>query len=61
MAAENLPMPLALGIGVMSDDPSDVSVQEEIVEEARQHNIKYLDTARHYVSGTCIPTTILFI
>jgi aflatoxin B1 aldehyde reductase len=39
-------MSLVLGIGVLSDD---LSVQREIVEAARQNNIKYLDTARNYV------------
>jgi aryl-alcohol dehydrogenase-like predicted oxidoreductase len=49
MAPDTTKVPLILGIGVLSDDPSDVRVQKEIVEAACQHNIKYLDTARHYV------------
>ena len=42
-------MPLILGIGVLTDD---LSVQKDLVEAARQNNIKSLDTARHYV---CVP------
>lgn len=40
----------------MSDDPSDVRIQEEIIEEARQNNIKFLDTARHYVCNLLAST-----
>lgn len=39
-------MPLILGIGVLTDD---LSVQKDLVEAARQNNIKSIDTARHYV------------
>jgi hypothetical protein len=49
MAQHKLLVPLMLGIGVMSDDPSDVRIQKDIVDAARRHNIKSLDTARHYV------------
>lgn len=47
MATGSSPMPLILGIGILSDD---LSTQKEIVEVARLNNIKCLDTARHYVS-----------
>lgn len=45
-------MPLILGIGVLSDD---LSVQKDLVEAARQNNIKSLDTARHYVCVSYFP------
>lgn len=45
-------MPLILGVGVLSDD---LSVQKDIVEAARQNNIKSLDTARHYVCVSLLP------
>lgn len=60
MVQHKLPVPLMLGIGVMSDDPSDVRIQKDIVEVARQHNIKSLDTARHYVrSLLCSQVSIM--
>lgn len=49
MASEKPSMPLILGIGALSDD---LSVRKDLVEAARQNNIKSLDTARHYV---CVP------
>ena len=49
MSEAKLSMPLILGVGVLSEDPSDLRVQHEIVEAARNHRIQSLDTARHYV------------
>jgi hypothetical protein len=46
MAIEMPPMPLILGIGVLSED---LSIQSEMIAVARLNNIKCLDTARHYV------------
>jgi hypothetical protein len=54
MVQDEPQVPLILKIRVLSDDPSDVRVQREIVEAAREHNIKSLDTARQYAcSLTC--------
>ena len=52
MASEKSSIPLILGIGALSDD---LSVQKDIVEAARQNNIKSLDTARHYVCVSLLP------
>jgi hypothetical protein len=53
MAAERPPMPLILGIGVLSED---LSIQMGMIEVARLNDIKCLDTARHYV---CVPLASL--
>lgn len=52
MSHSKLPVDLVFGVGHWTNEPAHVITQRELLQALRKHNIKFFDTARHYVRGS---------
>lgn len=49
-----LPVDLVFGVGHWTNEPAHVFTQRELLQALHKHNIKFFDTARHYVRSSII-------